>query len=199
VRDVVTPALRANARLSRELQRLVPGAEPEEAIARADAALAATTAARERRVAPARRALAAQASYLRVVRAALEMRASEQQLAALGDLSARLVSRLERLEATLPRASASVGGARKLKQWVLAELALLPAPTVAPVAEPSEPPPAAATPAPATTPAPTPAATPTPAVTPAAAAPRLAPRRARLRERLETRRSRTAELRLPAA
>ena len=131
VRQVVAPALRTNARLSRELETLVPGSDPEDALERADAALAATTAAREQRVAPARPALRAQAAYLRIVRSALKLRASEAQLAELGDVSARLVSRLERLEATVPRASASVGGARKLKQWVLAELA--PAPVLAPV------------------------------------------------------------------
>ena len=135
VREVVAPALRANARLSRELKALDPGSDPEDALERADAALAATTAAREQRVAPARPALRAQAAYLRVVRSALKLRASEAQLAGLGGVSARLVSRLERLEATVPRASASVGGARKLKQWVLAELA--PAPVLPPVVGPA--------------------------------------------------------------
>ena len=147
VRQVVAPALRTNARLSRELEALVPGSDPEDALERADAALAATTAAREQRVAPARPALRAQAAYLRVVRSALKLRASEAQLAGLGGVSARLVSRLERLEATVPRASASVGGARKLKRWVLAELA--PAPVLPPAVAPHEVPAAVPTPAPA--------------------------------------------------
>ncbi len=196
VRQVVAPALRTNARLSRELEALVPGSDPEDALERADAALAATTAAREQRVAPARPALRAQAAYLRVVRSALKLRASEAQLAGLGAVSARLVSRLERLEATVPRASASVGGARKLKRWVLAELA--PAPVLPPVAAPLEAPAAVPTPAPATT-SPAPTATPTPTVTPPVAHPQLAPRRGALRERLQTRRSRRMALRPPGA
>ena len=132
------------------------------------------------------------------MRSALKLRASEAQLAGLGGVSARLVSRLERLEATVPRASASVGGARKLKRWVLAELA--PAPVLPPAVAPHEVPAAVPTPAPATTPpTPTPTATPTPTVTPPVAAPRLAPRRGALRERLQTRRSRRMALRPPAA
>jgi hypothetical protein len=45
------------------------------------------------------------------------------QLERLGPLSARLVSRLELIDSAVPRASSTVGGARRLKAWVGAELA----------------------------------------------------------------------------
>ena len=205
LRGAVAPALGANAKLSSELSSLVPGASPGDARDRALAAIPATdaarTAVRELRAtsasesllrARARRALSAQSAYLEVIRAALRLRADDRQLDALGGLSARLVSRLERIETTVPRASASVGGARKLKLWVSAEIAAqappapLPAAPVVPEPQPLEPAPAATA-----TPAPVPTAEPTSAPTPSldAGAKQRAPlirrRRARVRRQFE--------------
>ena len=135
LRAAMTPALRADARLSRELSSLVPGADPRDARDRWVAAAAATEEARltlrglRARTASerllrgrARRALRTQSEYLELVRAALRVQVDDGQLARLGPLSARLVSRLERIESTVPRASSTVGGARRLKGWVSAEL-----------------------------------------------------------------------------
>jgi hypothetical protein len=136
LRTALAPALRADARLSRELSALVPEADPRDARDRWVAAAAATEEARvalrglRTRTAPerllrgrARRALSTQSEYLEVVRAALRVQVDEGQLERLGPLSARLVSRLELIESTVPRASSTVGGARRLKAWVSAELA----------------------------------------------------------------------------
>jgi hypothetical protein len=185
VRDAVTPALRADARLSRELSSLVPGANPVDARDRALPAIRATEAARgavrELRATTAaerllrgraQRALRTQSEYLEVVQAALRLQADDRQLDGLGPLSARLVSRLERIETTIPRASETVGGARRLKQWVGAEViaakappATIPAVPAGPQAQPFTPTPAAtATPTPTATPAPTVEPTPAPTV-----------------------------------
>ena len=141
LRETVTPALRADARLSTELSALVPGASPADALDRVAAALPATDAAltavgelrastADERLLRARatRALRTQADYLEVVRAALRLKADAEQLDGFGALSARLVSRLERIETAVPRASESVGGARRLKQWVQAEIPATPPP-----------------------------------------------------------------------
>jgi serine/threonine protein kinase len=176
LRGAVAPALDAGGKLSTELSALVPGADPRAARDRALPAIVATetadTAVRELRVttaserllrARARRALSAQSAYLEVVRDALRLRADDRQLDALGGLSARLVSRLERIETAVPGASATVGGARRLKRWVSAEVAAQAPPATlpaAPDAQPFEPAPAATT-----TPAPVPTAEPTPAPT----------------------------------
>jgi hypothetical protein len=207
LREAVAPALRADARLSKELSSLVPGASPARALDRVAAALPATrtalTAVRELPAVDDRvlhdratRALRTQTDYLEVVRDALRLQTDAEQLDALGGLSARLVSRLERIETAVPRASESVGGARLLKQWVLAELpathapAPAPAPTFPAAPAPPQPEPtpiATATPTPTTTPQ----ATPTPGTPDEAhtfhGRPRLQPRRARLRNRFETR------------
>jgi serine/threonine protein kinase len=144
VRDVVTPALRANRRVTAELKALAPGSEPGDALERANAALPVTRAALAKADVPAaRRALRAQVSYLDVVRDTLELDTGDGQLDRLGGVSARLASRLERIEPIVPRASASVGGARKLKAWATAELAPPPAPA-APVAATAPAPAAAA-------------------------------------------------------
>ena len=145
------PALRANRRVTAELTELVPGSDPGTALVRADAALTATrTALANADVPAARSALRAQVSYLRAVGDTLRLDTDHAQLDRLGGLSGRLVSRLERVDPLVPRASASVGGARKLKAWATAELA---------------PPPAAAAPVPAA-PVAAPAATPTQTATP---------------------------------
>jgi hypothetical protein len=222
LRETVTPALRADARLSKELSSLDPGASPARALARVAVALPATdTALSDVRELPATdaaderllrdratRALRTQTDYLEVVRAALRLQADAEQLDAFGRLSARLVSRLERIETAVPGASGSVGGARRLKQWVLAEIAATQAPPAtvpaAPAAPPAQPQPE---PAPIATATPTPAATATPEATPTPGTPdeahsfrgeaRIQPRRARLRNRLETRAARGA--RVPGA
>jgi hypothetical protein len=127
-RHELGPALRADRRVTAELTALVPGSDPGAALERADDALSATrTALANARVPAARSALRAQVSYLRVVRDTLRLDTGDGQLDRLGGLSSRLVLRLERLE---PRASASVGGARELKAWATAALAV-PAPVPA--------------------------------------------------------------------
>jgi hypothetical protein len=136
LRVAMAPALRADARLSSELSSLVLGADPRDARDRWVAAAAATEEARpalrqlRARTAPerllrgrARRALSSQSEYLEVVRAALRLQVDGGQLERLGPLSARLVSRLELIDSAVPRASSTVGGARRLKAWVGAELA----------------------------------------------------------------------------
>ena len=144
-----------------------------------------------------RRVLSAQADCLELVRAILRLKAGEERLDGLGGVSARLVSRLERIESALPQASESVGGARRLKQWALAEIAATepaPLPVVAPTPPPLEPPPTA-TPRPDPTPAPTSTATPEPISeehTEDDAVRILPHRRARLRHRLATRAARSA-------
>jgi hypothetical protein len=121
------------------------------------------------------------------VRDTLRLDTGHWQLDRLGGLSGRLVSRLERIEPLVPRASESVGGARKLKAWATAELAPPPAavapvprpPAAAPTATPTQ----TATPTPEPTPTATATATPTPVAT--VPPPRvLHPRRARLQEHL---------------
>ena len=219
LREAVTPALRADSRLSKDLSSLVPGASPDRALDRVAVALPATrTALSAVRGLPAAddrllldratRALRTQTDYLEVVRAALRLQADAEELDAFGGLSARLVSRLERIETAVPRASESVGGARRLKQWVLAELATPQAPAAALPAAPAQPQPAQPQPQPTpiatATPTPTstssPSATPQPTPTPGTpdeaqtfeGRPRLQPRRARRRNRLETRAARGA-------
>ena len=150
--------------------------------------------------APARRRALSDAVRLpRDRRAALALQADDGQLDRLGALSARLVSRLERIETAVPRASESVGGARRLKAWVTAELAAQAPPPSNPAA-PRTAGAAARTgsprtgdagadarrPAPTAEPTPDPTATPTPSV--AARGERRPPvrrRRARLRRQLE--------------
>jgi len=207
VRKTVAPALSANAKLSKELSSLVPGANPGDARDRASAAIPATNVARtalselratnagERLLrARAQRALSAQSDYLEIVVVALALQADDGQLDRLGSVSARLVSRLERIETAVPRASETVGGARRLKAWVSAELAAQAPPVSHPAAPAPQPQPLApAVPAPTTTPAaaptaeptPVPTATPTPSV--AERGERRPPirRRARLRRHLE--------------
>jgi serine/threonine protein kinase len=192
VRDVITPALRANQRVTAELRALAPGADPDDALDRADAALPVTRDALARADVPAARsALRAQASYLDVVRDTLRLDPGEVDK--LGGASARLVARLERIDPLVPGAADSVGGAKKLKAWAIAELVPTPdatAPvavageTAAPIpaavdaaAKPEPPAEAeaeAAPPEPTVTPSPTATPTPiaTPTSTPAAAAPR---------------------------
>src|SRR4051812_40141682 len=190
VRHDLDPALRANRRVTAELTALVPGSDPGAARDRADAALTATRAALANAGVPAARsALRAQVSYLRAVGDTLRLETDRAQLARLGGLSGRLVSRLERVDPLVSRASASVGGARKLKAWATAELAPPPAATAPVPAAPAAAP--AATPAQTATPTPTqeaaPAATATATPTPVATAspPRgNHPRRARLRAHL---------------
>ena len=156
LRDAITPALQTHARLSKELSSLVPGADPADARERWLAAVGATEeariAVRELRATTAsdrllrarvRRALSTQSDYLEVVRAALRLQTDEGQLDDLGPLSARLVSRLERIESAVPRASLTVGGARRLKEWVSAELAAAQAPAAFPAAPPVTPAPLA--------------------------------------------------------
>ena len=182
------PALRANRRVTAELTELVPGSDPGTALVQADAALTATrTALANAGVPAARSALRAQVSYLRAVGDTLRLDTDHAQLERLGGLSGRLVSRLERVEPLVPRASASVGGARKLKAWATAELAPPPAAAApvpaAPAAAPAATPTPTATPTPEATPTATSTATPTPVAT--AAPPRAPhPRRARLRAHL---------------
>jgi hypothetical protein len=214
LRDVVTPAVRANARLSDELSSLEVGTKPVDALDRVDAAMPAADAAlagvrrlgvsaADERLLRARadRALRTQAHYLKVVRATLTAKADGREL---DGLSARLVSRLERIEGAVPRASESVRGVRRLTAWATAQIAateppltthpaaqLEPAPSPTPSATPTSTP----TPTPSATPTPTPTPTPsaTPTTTPEASldsevqegARRIHPRRARLRERLE--------------
>ena len=175
-------------RVTAELTELVPGSDPGTALVQADAALTATrTALANAGVPAARSALRAQVSYLRAVGDTLRLDTDLAQLERLGGLSGRLVSRLERVEPLVPRASASVGGARKLKAWATAELAPPPAAVApvpaAPAAAPAATPIQTATPTPEATPTATSTATPTPVA--AAAPPRAAhPRRARLRAHL---------------
>jgi hypothetical protein len=140
------------------------------------------------------RALRAQSRYLEAVRATLTAQAGDRDLDAL---SALPISRLERIEAIVPRASESLRGARRLASWATAQIAATPGPLTA---EPTAPAPRA-TPTAAVTATPTLTATPTPSATPAATptpAPsiddgahegtrRIHPRRTRLRERLELR------------
>jgi hypothetical protein len=212
LREALTPALRAGARLSSELSSLVPGAEPGDARDRTRAAIpvtaAARTAVRDLRVATAaerllrdraQRAVSAQSEYLEVVRATLRLQADDRQLDALERLSARLVSRLERIETAIPRASETVAGARRLRRWASAELAAtqppsatLPAGPAAPQAQPAVPttPTATATPTPAATATPAPTVTPAPTAEPTPsidehAVPPIHRRRARLRRHLE--------------
>jgi hypothetical protein len=186
VRHELVPALRANRRVTAELTALVPGSDPAAARERADAALTATTTAlANARVPAARSALRAQVSYLRAVGDTLRVDTDHAQLDRLGGLSGRLVSRLERVEPLVPRASGSVGGARKLKAWATAALAPPPAaaapvpagPATVPAATPVQ----TATPTPEATPPATPTATPVATGSPPRAH---HPRRARLRERL---------------
>jgi hypothetical protein len=184
VRDDLGPALSANRRITAELTKLLPGSDPGAARERAAAALSATRSALSNAEVPAARsALRAQVSYLRVVGDTLRLDTGNGQLERLGGLSGRLISRLERVDPLVPRASASVGGARKLKAWATTELAPPPA-VVAPVATaPAATPAQTATPTPEATPMPTATATPTPVAT--ASPPRAHhPRRARLRQRL---------------
>ena len=156
LRDAITPALQTHARLSQELSSLVPGADPADARERwlaavgateeariAVRALRATTASDRLLRARVRRALSTQSDYLEVVRAALRLQTDEGQLDDLGPLSARLVSRLERIESAVPRASLTVGGARRLKEWVSAELAAVQPPAAFPAAPPVAPAPLA--------------------------------------------------------
>ena len=187
-RHDLDPALRANRQVTAELTELVPGSDPGTALVQADAALTATrTALANAGVPAARSALRAQVSYLRAVGDTLRLDTDQAQLERLGGLSGRLVSRLERVEPLVPRAAASVGGARKLKAWATAELAPPPAAAApvpaAPAAAPAATPTPTATPTPEATPTATSTATPTPVAT--AAPPRAHhPRRARLRARL---------------
>jgi len=121
VRQELGPALRANRQVTAELTQLVPGSDPGAALLQADAALAATrTALANAGVPAARSALRAQVRYLRGVRDTLRLDTDHARLERIGGLSARLVSRLERIDRLVPRASASVGGARKLKAWAAA-------------------------------------------------------------------------------
>ena len=193
LRAAVAPALAADAKLSKELSSLTPGADPADARDRWLAAVPVTeearsavrdlgvTSASERLLrARAGRALATQSQYLDVVRAALRLRVKDRQLDSLGRLSAQLVSRLERIETAVPRASETVSGARRLKEWVGAELAaaaISPATVPAAPAAPQSqtgfaPAPTATVPAaptatapPARTATPSPTAEPTPAPT----------------------------------
>ena len=187
-RHDLDPALRANRRVTAELTELVPGSDPGTALVQADAALTATrTALANAGVPAARSALRAQVSYLRAVGDTLRLDTDQAQLERLGGLSGRLVSRLERVEPLVPRASASVGGARKLKAWATAELAPPPAAAApvpaAPAAAPAATPTPTATPTPEATPTATSTATPTPVAT--ASPPRAhRPRRARVRAHL---------------
>ena len=209
VREAVTPAVRAEGRVSRELSSLVPGASPNDALDRVGAALAATDRARaavnglgvgsaDDRLLQARagRALSTQTEYLGTVRATLRLRVDDDRLDAL---AARLVARLELIETAVPGASESVGGVQPLQRWLAAEIAAAQPSAVAPAATP-----AAVTPAPTATPA-TPAAQPGVAPAPTATAPPatpeptvappisahekagrpIHPRRARLRKRLQ--------------
>ena len=175
----IAPALAAGAALSRKLSALAPGTSPDAARVRVRAAIPATKAARaavrelpastaaERLLrARALRALGAQAAYLVVVRAALRLRAEDRQLHALGGLSARLVARLERIETAVPRASGTVGGARRLKLWVGAEVAAQGLPATVPAA-PITPEPRPVAPEPVATATPIPTATPSAAPPPA--------------------------------
>ena len=185
VRRTVAPALADNAKLSRALSSLAPGAKPGDARERASAAIPTTNVARtalselratdagERLLrARAQRALSAQSDYLELVVVALALRADDAQLDRLDPVSARLVSRLERIETAVPRASATVDGARRLKAWVKAELAAqappasqpaAPAPQAQPL-EPAVPTPTPPAPVPTAEPTPAPTATPAPSV-----------------------------------
>ena len=121
VRQELGPALRAGRQVTAGLTQLVPGSDPGAALLQADAALAATrTALANAGVPAARSALRAQVRYLRGVRDTLRLDTDHARLERIGGLSARLVSRLERIDRLVPRASASVGGARKLKAWAAA-------------------------------------------------------------------------------
>ena len=136
LRAAVAPALAADAKLSKELSSLVPGANPDDArdrgprrdprdrVARTAVSELRATSAAERLLAPARDARSARSpSTSRSSVLALALQADDGQLDPLGPVSARLVSRLERIETAVPRASETVGGARRLKAWVSAELA----------------------------------------------------------------------------
>ena len=121
--------MRVGRQLTFELKSLVPGSTPDLALDRVDTALPATRRALAGADVPAARsALRAQVSYLKVVRDTLKLETGDGQLDRLGGASARLVDRLERVDAAVPRASDSVGGARKLKAWAIAELAVPTAP-----------------------------------------------------------------------
>ena len=210
VRKAVAPALADNARLSSKLSSLVPGADPGAARDRASAAIPTTNVARtalselratsagERLLrARAQRALSAQSDYLEIVVVALALQTDDGQLERLGPVSARLVSRLGRIETAVPRASETVGGARRLKAWATAELAAQVPPAAHPAApaapaqplEPSVPGPTTPAPAPTATataePTPDPTATPTPSVDDRRERQRPIRRRARLRRHLE--------------
>ena len=115
LREAVTPAVRAEGRVSRELSSLVPGASPDDALDRVGAALAATGRARtavdglaastaDERLLQARagRALSTQAEYLGAVRSTLKLRVDDDRL---DSLAARLVSRLALIETAVPEAS----------------------------------------------------------------------------------------------
>jgi hypothetical protein len=188
LRHDLGPALRANRRVTAELTELVPGSDPGTALVQADSALTETrTALANADVPAARSALRAQVSYLRAVGDTLRLDTDHAQLDRIGRLSGRLVSRLERVDPFVPRASASVGGARQLKAWTTAELAPPPAAAApvpaAPAAAPAATPAQTATPTPEATPAATATPTPTPIATPSP--PRAHhPRRARLRAHL---------------
>jgi hypothetical protein len=176
VREAVTPALRANRRVTAELRDLAPGSDPGDALERAAAALPVTREALERAdVADARAALRAQVGYLDAVRGTLRLDPGEAEK--LSGASARLVARLERIEPLVPDAADSVGGAKKLKAWAIAELApeptlVEPAPTpAAPAAPTTAPADAASAQSPAADPSPTPTASPTATATPTATPP----------------------------
>ena len=143
LREAVTPAVRADGRVSRELSSLVPGASPDDALDRVGAALAATGRARtavdglgastaDDRLLRARRAArsSTQAEYLGAVRATLRLRVDDDRLDAL---AARLVARLELIETAVPDASESVDGVQPLQRWLDAEIAAQP-PAFAPPA-----------------------------------------------------------------
>jgi serine/threonine protein kinase len=178
VRDVVAPAIRANARVSNALSSLDPGDEPDRALDRVDAALPATESAfaAARDLPDARRALRTQRQYLEVVRSTLRV---ESDGARLGELSSRLATRLDAL---VPDGSESVHGAHRLRVWVAAEQAVVvpPAPTATPAATVFAPAPSAT---------PTVVAGPTPA---AAGEPVAAQPRRPLRQRLKRLVRRTA-------
>ena len=129
LRTELASPVRVGRQLTFELKSLVPGSTPDFALDRVDNALPATRRALAGAEVPAARsALRAQVSYLKVVRDTLKLETGDGQLDRLGGASARLVDRLERVDAAVPRASDSVGGARKLKAWAIAELAVPTAP-----------------------------------------------------------------------
>ncbi len=206
VRAAVAPALAANAKLSRELSSLV--ARGRRPATRATAAArrsprpttpappwtgcARRTAAERLLRARAQRALSTQSDYLEPSRPRCGCGPTTGSSTALA--SARLVSRLERIETAVPRASESVGGARR-SALARAELAAA-QPPPAPVADRTHrpagaagvPPAPTATATPAPTAAPVPTAEPTPAPTVSIDEQRARSRhrrRARLRQHLQ--------------